>query len=128
MSKIKNLIPNKAAVKKNGPIIAGAALGGVATGYLNKQLPKIVPASMQNDKVLAALPLVIGAILGCNKNPMLQGIGLGIVGVSGAAVARTYGIGAADLLGDVPQYIEIEGIEDGGTSAPLIAGGNEMAF
>lgn len=109
---LKKLGFDKANVKKAAPQMAGAFVGGAAGGVITKGLTNLIPEKYRTETIVNSAPLVLGIVLGVQKNEFLHGAGLGLIGVA----AQKYGaqLGLGDIyLGDVPEYIEIEGIEDG---------------
>jgi hypothetical protein len=83
-------------IKKQLPEVAGLAIGGIATGYLDKLIP------IQNDKIKAAAPLIVGVLLSGQKG-MTGNIGKGMIAVGATKLASSFGIGAVDetIIGDV---------------------------
>ena len=80
--------------------ILGIVIGGVAAkflvDYLNK--PDSVAANW-NNKVKAALPLVAGVVISMQKNPIVKGVGFGMI-AKGAADSATAFIGQYDPATD----------------------------
>lgn len=95
-------------IKKQLPEIAGLAIGGVATGYLDKVIP------VQNDKIKAAAPLIVGVLLSGQKG-MAGNIGKGMIAVGATKLAASFGIGAVDdtIIGEVEVDIDdMNGVDD----------------
>jgi hypothetical protein len=126
MSK-KNLGFDKANIKKKAPSMGGAFVGGVVTGAVTKGLSKIIPAKYNNDTVNNAVPLVLGAILGLQKNEFISGAGLGMIGAASTKFSAQLGLGEV-MLGEVPDYIVVEGLENGGMSPMLGNPGEESPY
>ncbi len=124
---MKGLKINKAAVKKAAPELAGAALGGITAGAVTKLVTKIIPAQYQNENVINGIPLVLGLVLGIQKEPMLAGAGKGMIAVGAQKFSAKFGLGDP-YLGEVPQYIEIEGLDDGTQSPVLGSPGGELTY
>lgn len=123
---MKGLKINKAAIKKAAPELAGSFVGGAAGGFVNKMLTKVIPAEYQNQTVMNAAPLAIGIILGVQKTPFLAGVGKGLCAISGQGFGAQAGLGDP-YLGDIPQYIEIDGLDTG--AAPVMGDpGGELAY
>lgn len=83
-------------IKKSLPDAAGLAVGGIATGYVNKFVP------IANQKIKAAVPLVVGLLLAGQKG-IAGNIGKGMIAVGAANLASGFGIGAVDntIIGEV---------------------------
>lgn len=118
---------NKAAMKKAAPELAGAFIGGAAGGFVRKTLTNIIPANYQNQTVMNGAPLVLGVILGTQKDPLISGIGKGLCALSGQGFGAQMGLGDP-YLGEVPQYIEIEGLDDGPSQPVLGNPGGELSY
>jgi hypothetical protein len=86
----------KLNLKKQLPDVAGLALGGIGTGYLNKVVP------IANPKIKAAIPLVVGLLLSGQKG-IAGNVGKGMIAVGAANLAANFGIGAVDrtIIGEV---------------------------
>lgn len=93
-------------LKKQLPDAAGLAVGGIATGYVNKFVP------IANPKIKAAVPVVLGLLLAGQKG-ILSNIGKGMIAVGAANFASGMGIGAVDntIIGEVTEE-DLAGIED----------------
>ena len=80
--------------------ILGIVIGGVAANFLFQYLNKEgSPTKDWNNKVKAALPLVAGVVIAMQKNPIVKGVGFGMI-AKGASEGVTAFIGAYDPATD----------------------------
>lgn len=118
-SQKQKTINMKLNIKKELPNVAGLAIGGIATGYVNKFVP------ISNPKIKAAVPMVLGLLLSGQKG-IAGNIGKGMIATGAANLAAGFGIGAVDstVIGEVTME-DIEGIDStmiGGVSNDTEAG------
>ena len=76
--------------------ILGIIIGGVAANFVAQFLnkPDTAPAAW-DPKLKAAIPLVAGVVIAMQKNPIVKGVGFGMI-AKGAADSATAFIGAYD--------------------------------
>lgn len=79
----------KKAAGKAVPLVAGAIGAKLAKNVSGKFI--------QNDKLRAAVPLVLGIVLAGSKSATMQGIGSGMIAVGGADLVGSFIPGLAGL-------------------------------
>lgn len=80
--------------------ILGIVIGGVAANFLFQYLNKEgSPTKEWDSKIKAALPLVAGVVIAMQKNPIVKGVGFGMI-AKGASEGVTAFIGAYDGSSD----------------------------
>lgn len=103
----------KLNIKKQLPVIAGLAAGGIATGYVNKLVP------IENAKIKAGIPLVLGVLLSGQKG-FMGNVGLGMITAGAVNLAGSFGIGAVDETIIGTTYIDEEDLS--GVDTTILAG------
>lgn len=87
----------------------GIAAGAIGSGFVTKFIP------VQNDKIKAAAPLVLGFLL-MGKKGIIGDIGAGMVAGGAIALGQSFGIGAIESpVMDLDEFdtLEVEGVEEG---------------
>jgi hypothetical protein len=90
----------KLNIKKQAPEVVGLAVGGIGAGYVTKLIP------LGNDKLKAAVPLLVGIFLSGQKG-IIGSVGKGMIAAGGANLARTFGIGGvgpSTLIGEIEEF------------------------
>lgn len=85
----------------------GIAAGAVGGGFVTKFIP------VQNDKIKAAAPLVLGLLLS-GKKGIIGDVGRGMIASGAITLAQSFGIGAIDypvMDLDEVDTLDIEGVE-----------------
>jgi hypothetical protein len=90
----------KMNIKKTAMDSAALIAGAVGAGYVTKFVP------IQNEKVKAAAPILVGMFLMNQKGP-LANVGMGLVAAGGANLAKSFGIGEiGDDMGDIAGILD----------------------
>jgi hypothetical protein len=88
---------------------AAIGAGAIAAGFVSSKIP------VENDKVKAAAPLLLGVFLMTRKGIMAD-LGAGMVAGGALKLAQSFGIGALDettiMELDEIDTVEVEGIDD----------------
>lgn len=88
---------------------AAIGAGAIAAGFVSSKIP------VENDKVKAAAPLLLGVFLMTRKGIMAD-LGAGMVAGGALKLAQTFGIGAIDettiMELDEIDTVEVEGVDD----------------
>lgn len=80
--------------------ILGIVIGGVAANFLYNYLNKEgTPTKTWDPKLKAAIPLVAGIVISMQKNPIVKGVGFGMV-ANGASQAASAFVSAYDGASD----------------------------
>ncbi len=96
----------KLNIKKQLPDVLGLAIGGIATGYIDKVVP------ISNAKIKAAVPLILGVLLS-GRSGVIGAAGKGMIAVGATKLAAGFGIGAVDstIIGTVTMD-DMNGVND----------------
>ena len=117
MKGLKSIGLDKNGLKKAAPKMAGAFIGGAAAGAVVKGISNALPEKYRNEKVVNAVPLVLGVLLAVQKNDFASGAGYAMIGVGSQKYGAMLGLGDPYFLGDaangVPEYIVVEGLDEG---------------
>ena len=89
----------KMNIKKTAMDSAALIAGAVGAGYITKFVP------VQNEKVKAAAPILVGMFLMNQKGP-LANVGMGLVAAGGANLAKSFGIGEIGDMGDIAGILD----------------------
>lgn len=93
-------------------LVPAAAIGGgaIAAGFVSKYVP------VENDKVKAAAPLLLGVFLMTRKG-IIADLGAGMVAGGALKLAQSFGIGAVEsepiMAIDEIDEIEVDGVDEG---------------
>lgn len=123
--------------KLNIGLIGAAAAGGLTVGLV---ADKVLPSLGLPDNVTPFIPVALGVFLATQKNPMLVGIGVGMIGSAAPKALQAVGINIGAPFNMVPggaAYVETLTLPDsyqasitGNNPAmdPIGIGGNYPAF
>lgn len=98
-----------------------SALGLVGGAVAAQLVVKKTATMIGNDKIRAALPLVLGFVLSGQKNAMMKNAGFGMIAVGGSTLIGTMipslgisGVGnySDDLAGLYDEVVNLEGTDD----------------
>lgn len=104
-----------------------AVLGGVGANFVNSFAAKFI----QNEKLRAAAPLVLGVVLMSQKSETMKGVGLGMVAVGGSKLVGSFvpalnGVDDMDLAGI---YLDpLAGSDDEVNDSPVSGGDMEENY
>lgn len=88
---------------------AAIGAGAIAAGFVSSKIP------VENDKVKAAAPLLLGVFLMTRKGIMAD-LGAGMVAGGALKLAQSFGIGALDettiMELDEIDTVEVDGVDD----------------
>lgn len=87
--------------KLNMSLLGGAAVGGIAVGMVAN---KVLPSVGLPDQIVPFVPIGLGIFLAMQRNPLMQAVGVGMIGASAPKALEAVGIEIGNPLGLMPGY------------------------